>query len=94
MPADPTLLKSIFLAAVEKATPEERAAFLREACGGDEELRRRADELLRAHDEPGGLPGIPDHGAPPGPSAAPAAPHPVGTVGYVLQFGQHKAGHD
>src|SRR5262245_12533335 len=77
MTADPKLVKSIFLAAVEKATPEERAAFLREACGGDEELRRRADELLRAHDGPGGLPGIPDHGVPAGPSADSAAQPPA-----------------
>src|SRR5262245_3785557 len=60
MPADPMQVKSIFLAAVEKATPEERAAFLGDACGGDEELRRRVDQLLSVHDEPGGLPGVPD----------------------------------
>jgi sugar lactone lactonase YvrE len=58
LPADPKKVKALFLAAVEKATPQERAAFLDEACGADEELRRRIDELLRAHDEAGRLPGV------------------------------------
>src|SRR5262245_34386769 len=71
MPADPKQVKSIFLAAVEKATPEERAAFLAEACGGDEELRRRIDALLRAHDGPSGLPGVPDRDPPAGGEADP-----------------------
>src|SRR5262249_7201113 len=65
MPSDPTLVKSIFLAAVAKATPEERGAFLGDACGGDEELRRRVVELISAHEEPGGLPGIQDRDTPP-----------------------------
>lgn len=61
MPVDPRQVKAVFLAAVTMATPEERAAFLCAACGGDEELRRRVDELLRAHDDPGGLlPRAPD----------------------------------
>src|SRR5262249_5211181 len=89
MAADPKQVKSIFLAAVAKATPEERAAFLREACGGDEELRRRADESLRAHDEPGGLPGVPDRDPPPeaGPPdlsflAPPSAPGALGRLDH------------
>jgi serine/threonine protein kinase len=69
MPADPKQIKAIFLAAVEKATPEARAAFLDEACGGDAELRRRTDELLRAHDGPGGLPGVLDRTEPAGAAA-------------------------
>jgi hypothetical protein len=69
MPADPKQVKTIFLAAVEKATPEERTAFLNETCGGDEVLRRRADELLCAHDKPGGLPGVPDRDRPTGSAA-------------------------
>jgi Leucine-rich repeat (LRR) protein len=69
MRADPKQIKAIFLAAVEKATPEARAAFLDEACGGDAELRRRTDELLRAHDGPGGLPGVADRTEPAGAAA-------------------------
>src|SRR5262249_11536937 len=71
MHTDPQHVKSIFLAAVEQVTPEERAAFLAEACGGDEELRRRIDTLLRAHDGPSGLPGIPDRDPPAGGEADP-----------------------
>jgi WD40 repeat protein/serine/threonine protein kinase len=43
---------SLFAAALEKATPEERAAYLAEACAGDANLRRRVEALLRAHAEP------------------------------------------
>ena len=34
-----------------KRKPEERAAFLDEACGGDAELRREVESLLAHHDE-------------------------------------------
>jgi eukaryotic-like serine/threonine-protein kinase len=43
---------SIFMAALDKPTDAERAAFLAEACAGDERLRRRVEDLLRAHAEP------------------------------------------
>src|SRR5262245_41069465 len=42
---------TIFAAALEKATDEERAALVAQACGGDERLRRRVEALLRAHAE-------------------------------------------
>jgi serine/threonine-protein kinase len=40
--------RAIFLAALDKA-PSERAAFLDEACAGDETLRRGVETLLRLH---------------------------------------------
>ena len=43
---------TIFIAALEKPTEAERAAFLAEACAGDERMRRRVEALLRAHAEP------------------------------------------
>ncbi len=43
---------SIFAAATEKSAPEERAAFLDEACGLDTPLRARLERLLHAHDHP------------------------------------------
>jgi serine/threonine protein kinase/WD40 repeat protein len=49
----PSLVEDIFLAAVEKATPEERAAYLDEACRSDAELRRRVERLLAAHPKAG-----------------------------------------
>src|SRR5262245_26047733 len=42
----------IFAAALEKASAEERAAYLAEACAGDEKLRHRVEVLLRAHAGP------------------------------------------
>jgi serine/threonine protein kinase/WD40 repeat protein len=41
--------KEIFLEALEKATPDERAAYLDSACGGDALLRQRVEELLTEH---------------------------------------------
>jgi serine/threonine protein kinase/tetratricopeptide (TPR) repeat protein len=39
--------KSIFLSAVEIAAPDERRAFIKIQCGGDESLRGEVEELLR-----------------------------------------------
>jgi WD40 repeat protein/serine/threonine protein kinase len=46
---------SLFEGAVDRAAPEERAAFLDQACGDNAELRRRIEALLRAHDQAGGF---------------------------------------
>ena len=43
--------ESIFAQASEKKTPEERAAFLDQACAGDPELRKSVESLLAAYDE-------------------------------------------
>src|SRR5262249_34584324 len=40
---------SIFLAALQKPAPEERAAFLDQACGGNAGLRHSVEMLLKAH---------------------------------------------
>jgi WD40 repeat protein/serine/threonine protein kinase len=45
--------EAIFLAALEKRTPQERAAYLDAACGGDAALRGRVEALL-ASDEGAG----------------------------------------
>ena len=45
---------SIFAAALEKTTAEQRAAYVAEACGGDENYRR-VEILLRAEAEPDDL---------------------------------------
>ena len=42
-------IESIFLAALEKSRPEERAAYLDEVCGDDRALRHRVERLLAAH---------------------------------------------
>jgi serine/threonine protein kinase/Tfp pilus assembly protein PilF len=58
MALDSQHVKSLFLAAVDRPV-EERAAFLDEACAGEDELRRRVEQLLEAHDRPDSLPEAP-----------------------------------
>ena len=41
--------EEVFFAALEKATPAGRAAYLDEACAGQPELRARVEKLLAAH---------------------------------------------
>ena len=45
--------ETVFFAALDRADPAERAAYLDEACGADAELRRRVDRLLEAHPQVG-----------------------------------------
>jgi eukaryotic-like serine/threonine-protein kinase len=52
MTADANAIKNIFLAALEKSTPDDRAAFLDEACAGNATLRERVATLLQLHDRP------------------------------------------
>src|SRR5262245_27834344 len=40
---------TIFLEALQLASPDERAAFLDHACGGNDDLRRSVELLLKAH---------------------------------------------
>src|SRR5262249_24434998 len=42
-------VEDIFLAALEKATLQERSTFLDDVCQGDQELRRRVERLLEAY---------------------------------------------
>jgi WD40 repeat protein/serine/threonine protein kinase len=63
--SSPSLVEDIFLAAIEKATPEERAAYLNEACRSDAELRRRVERLLAAYPKAGGFLEQPPAEAPP-----------------------------
>src|SRR5262249_12772833 len=51
---DPNPVKAIFLAALQGYAPDQWPAYLDAACGGDADLRRRAELLLQAHLEAGG----------------------------------------
>ncbi len=51
MPADPNRARDVFLAALE-LSPEERPAYLVDACRGDADLRAEVDRLLAANAEP------------------------------------------
>ncbi len=48
-----SIVEDIFLAALDKNTPEERAAFLDDACQEDADTRRRVERLLQAHPKAG-----------------------------------------
>jgi serine/threonine protein kinase/tetratricopeptide (TPR) repeat protein len=45
--------QSLFIEALEKEDPAERAAFLERACAGDAALRRRIERLLARHEQGG-----------------------------------------
>ena len=53
MAHDDTSLDSIFCGAIEIASSEDRAAFIAQACGSDDELRRRVHRLIDAHFQAG-----------------------------------------
>jgi WD40 repeat protein/serine/threonine protein kinase len=58
-------LMTVFLAALERESAEERAAYLDEACRNDSAIRARVDALLRAHEHAAGFlerPPSPDAG--------------------------------
>ena len=50
MPVDPNAAKAMFMTALDRSDPAERAAYLDQACGGDAALRRRVEALLASHD--------------------------------------------
>jgi tetratricopeptide (TPR) repeat protein len=54
--------ESIFSEALQRPTPEARAAFLDAACAGDAALRRAVEMLLRAHERAGDFLGAKDTG--------------------------------
>jgi hypothetical protein len=56
MNSQPASEKSIFEAAIERSLPAERAAYLDQACGGDQRLREEVEALLAAHDRLGKMP--------------------------------------
>ena len=43
--------KEVFFKALDRGSPERLTAYLQEACGEDVNLRRRVDDLLRAHQD-------------------------------------------
>jgi hypothetical protein len=54
---------AVFTEAI-KLPLHQRAAFLEKACGRDEELRRKVEALLRAHDRMGNFLEEPPTGGP------------------------------
>src|SRR5262245_30481673 len=74
MPLEPNRMKDVFLAALDKAAPADRAAYLDQACAGDANLRRKVEAMLQAHEQPDALL---DH---------PAAEHLAGKHDSTLDF--------
>ena len=64
MAETPDRTESIFAAAANMASAEERTAYLDEACTHDQALRARVEALLRAHERTGRVL-EPCRGAPP-----------------------------
>jgi serine/threonine protein kinase/tetratricopeptide (TPR) repeat protein len=76
---------SIFLGAIDRDLPEERAAYLEQVCGSNERLRAGVERLLAAHDRLGTI--LPASGIP-GPATT-AAVSPV-TAGPGTVIGPYK----
>jgi serine/threonine-protein kinase len=55
MAGSPSELRAIFWEALERAGPQEQAAYLDQACQGRPQLRARLEALLRAHAEASGF---------------------------------------
>src|SRR5262249_12435450 len=70
MPADLEKARELFLHAVGKLPGDEWERYVAEACGGDDDVRRQAERLLRGHREAGSFLERPA----PAPWDAPAAP--------------------
>src|SRR5665213_1640600 len=51
--------RAIFMEALDRETPPERAAYLDKACGGDTALRQRVEALLTSHEQAGSFLGKP-----------------------------------
>ena len=49
------MVEKVFESAIKLATPQERAAYVRGACGEDQALRQQVESLIQAHDEVGGF---------------------------------------
>jgi serine/threonine protein kinase/tetratricopeptide (TPR) repeat protein len=65
----PPTLDTIFLAAIEIAAAEERAAYIAQGCGADAELRGRVEKLVLAHFRAGSF--LEKPATPPAPSGGP-----------------------
>jgi WD40 repeat protein/tRNA A-37 threonylcarbamoyl transferase component Bud32 len=53
MPEELKNLRAVFLNALEIRDPEQRSAYLAEACKGDDKLRAEVEALLKAHEQAG-----------------------------------------
>ena len=77
-------LMTVFSAALDCGSADERQAYLDRACAGDPALRHRVEALLRAHERAGGFLGAPGPestvGREPSAESSPAAAPEAGTI--------------
>ena len=71
-------LEAIFFAALERGSPEGRAAYLDGACAGDPDCRRRVEKMLAAQAQAGSF--LESPAAAPGPTVDAPAAEVAGTV--------------
>ncbi len=93
MAAETSRLDTIFSAAVEIASAEDRSAYIAQSCGGDGELRARVEKLVDAHFRAGSFLEHPAPGATgpfaPGDSTAPeGAGSVIGPYKLLQQIGE------
>ncbi len=91
MSVDFAKMQEIFLAAVERRRPDDRQAYLDQACASDEEMRRQVEMLLKAHEEAGSVPGAQtDESDPTGAydTAAETAGMVIGPYKLIEQIGE------
>jgi serine/threonine protein kinase len=84
MSTDPQKGRSIFLEAVEQHTPDQWGHYLDVACGQDQELRRRVEVLLRAHEQANSLLDVP------GPALVQTIDEPTIPEGPGTRIGPYK----
>ncbi|HEX7288672.1 MAG TPA: serine/threonine-protein kinase [Candidatus Angelobacter sp.] len=77
-------MKELFGAALER-DPGERSAFLREACGQDDDLRREVESLLSAHEQPNDLS---QHAWTQAALEGPTAPKTIGPYELINKLGE------
>jgi WD40 repeat protein/serine/threonine protein kinase len=83
--------RSIFLQALDKTGPAERAAYLEAVCGTDAALRQRVERLLAAHEAAGGILDRPAVGQPPTDMYRPITEGPgtrIGPYKLLQQIGE------
>jgi serine/threonine protein kinase len=73
MPTTPPNEQTIFLAALERTSPTDRADYLDQACRGDADLRRRVERLLEVQPKVGHFLEFPAPGIAPGHDPTPVA---------------------
>ena len=77
-------LMTVFSAALDCGSADERQAYLDQACADDPALRQRVEALLRAHERAGGFLGAPGPentvGREPSAESIPAAAPEAGTI--------------